>query len=84
MSEHDERRRNDDKRLDEITETVREIRNILQAENGVCVRMSVAERSIEATQKELSDHKSGHWQFSGILIAAVSAIVGLFEWASKK
>ena len=46
-----EERRQEDKRIDEIHTDVKEIRNILQSENGVCVRLSVCDRSVEATQK---------------------------------
>jgi len=84
MSEHEGHRRSDDKRLDEITETVKEIRNILQGENGVCVMLREVKVKGESCQREITDHKNGHWQFTGILIAAVSAIVGIFEWTSKK
>ena len=60
-----EERRQEDKRIDEIHEDVKQIRNILQAENGVCVRLSVCERSIESTQKDLTEHKDNHKENTG-------------------
>lgn len=73
-------RRAEDKRIEDIAGMVKEIRDILQAENGVCVRLSVAERSIEATQKELSDHKSVGFRVVDIVLAAGVFVVGILEW----
>ena len=49
-----------DRRIESIHKTVEDIRNILQAENGVCVRLSVCERSNAAIQAEIDDHKEMH------------------------
>lgn len=79
-----EERRREDKRIEEIAENVQKIHDVLLSEQGVCVRLSVAERSIEATQKELTDHKSNHWQFAGIIVTAAGVVVAAFEWLMAK
>jgi hypothetical protein len=71
-------------KVEEIAKDVRAIRDILQGADGICVRLSVAERSNEATQKELQDHKSNHWQFTSFIVGVVGVIVGLFEWLRPK
>ena len=85
-----EERRQEDKRIDEIHTDVKEIRNILQAENGVCVRLSVCERSVEATQKELEDHKANHETLKNdkfrridIYLSACIVVLGIIEWFKK-
>jgi 2,4-dienoyl-CoA reductase-like NADH-dependent reductase (Old Yellow Enzyme family) len=87
---NEERRREEDKRLDEISETVKEIRTILQSENGVCVRLSVCERSVVATQKELEDHKETHKEIKengfriwdiGLVLGEL--ILGVLMWFKK-
>ena len=55
-----EEKRTDDKRINEIHADVKEIRTILQGEQGVCVRLSVCERSNAAIQAEIDDHKEMH------------------------
>ena len=56
-----EDRRQEDKRIDEIHTDVKEIRNILQSENGVCVRLSVNEKAVDSLQNELTDPNGVKW-----------------------
>jgi len=59
-NEYFEERRAADKRIEAIQKTVEDIRNILQSEHGICVRMSIVESRIQSTQTELSEHKEDH------------------------
>lgn len=81
MSEYE--RRQDDPRIGEIVETVKEIRTILQGENGLLVVVREIKTKSESCQKELTEHKSNHWQFSSIVIGIVGAIIAMFEWLKK-
>lgn len=79
-----ENRRIKDTRIEEIHKDVKEIRDILLNEQGVCVRLSVSERANESTQKELTEHKSNHWQYIIVLTAIAGVAVGIIELIKGK
>lgn len=88
MSGHD--RRAQDKRIVEMHGDIKEIKNILQGEQGVCVRLSVCERSNEAIQKELTDHKDNHrenkqnnFRLIDIVLAIGMFFIGALEWLRR-
>lgn len=89
---HEERRRNDDQRLDEISENVREIRTMLQS---VCLEVREVKTKNESCQKELTEYKGDHakthseikdsgFRIFDAVIGAAVFLIGLFEWTSRK
>ena len=72
-------RRSDDQRIDEIHQDIKDIKQILQGERGLCVRVAVVERSNEATQKELVDHKKSHWAFATIVVGLAGIVAGAIK-----
>ena len=74
-------RRAEDERIEQIHDMVKEIHQrqieitlpMLEKHEKVIRdindRIITVEKQGESTQKELTEHKSNHWQFSGIVVA---------------
>jgi hypothetical protein len=85
MSEHDNRHDFETRsKIDEMAEMIKDIRNILQGENGICVQLREVKTKGDSCQKELTEHKASHWQFSSVIIGVVGAVVAVFEWVRNK
>jgi hypothetical protein len=82
MIEHE--RRSYDGRLDEIAEKLDKLVDIMQGENGILVTVREVKTKGESCQKELTEHKTSHWQFTGVVVGAVGAIIAGFEWLRGK
>ena len=85
-----EERRSEDKRIEEIHSDVKEIRNVLQSENGICVRLSVNEQAVQSVQNELTEHKdvckenkNDKFRRTDIYLSACIVVLGIIEWFKK-
>ena len=85
MGEYEQRK--DDVRISEIHADVKEL---VKSMGDICVKVAVCERANEATQKELTDHKTTHQQnkengFRVVDIGLVlgELILGIVMWFKK-
>ena len=71
--------RETDRRIAAIHEDVQEIISVIKGTEGLCVRMSVAEKGICSVQNEITDHKADHkWGVGQAIVVAsiVASLVG--------
>lgn len=85
-----EDRRADDERFIYIKESLKEIKETLTGNNGLCDRMAIVETKQESTQKELSEHKFNHIENTGnkfrridIYISAAMLILAVIVYFKK-
>ena len=82
----EERRQSDlilNERLEKIQKTVESTHDILLGEHGICVRMSVCEKQIEATHNELSEHKKNGFRVTDVILGIGVLVTAIFELFKK-
>ena len=70
-------RRGDDARYIQILKILEKLDDTLHDKGGMCERITIVETKSASTQIELSEHKSSHWQFAGLVIGSMGILATL-------